>query len=230
MIDIHTHILPDIDDGVTSTQEAIKILKRYQSLGVKAVCLTPHYAPNRGYHEEKSEINKRFKTFLTTAKKQDVTLDIYLGSEIDYHDNFLDTLPLACTINDTAFVLLDFGQGVFDIEEIIYELKLKSLNVIVAHSERYRYISLDAIKSLKKMGGIIQVNAKHFLKKGSRFSQKRALKLLKADLIDIVSSDIHTLDNVLDMKKAYQFVTKKTNKAYADKLFLENPKKVLGIE
>ncbi len=133
-------------------------------------------------------------------------------------------------MNNTSFVLVDFGNGVFDIEEIVYELRLKNLGLIIAHIERYRYVSIEDIHAIKKMGGIIQVNAKHLLNKGSKPSQKRALKLLKEDLIDIVASDIHNHDDAMDFVKAYQFVKKKKDQATADKLFDANPKKVLGIK
>ena len=116
-----------------------------------------------------------------------------------------------------------------NITEVIYELRLKDYRVIIAHAERYAYVSLDDIRQFRKEGALIQVNAKHFLKQGSKEAQKLTMKLLKHDLIDIVASDMHQKENLMDLKKAYAFVIKKKNEETATRLFSTTPRRVLGI-
>ncbi len=229
MIDIHTHLLPAMDDGIKDVRETIKILKSYQKNGVKAVCLTPHYAIKRGYNKEWTTLKKTFDGLLEACKKNNLELKLYLGQECDYQEDFIDLLPFMHTLNQTPYMLIDFGQGVFDIEEAIYELKIKGYQILIAHVERYHYLSLDDIIALKKQGARMQVNAKHILKQGSKASNKRALKLLKEDLIDVIASDIHAFEQADLLPQAFEVVKRKAGLAKAKQLFIKNPEKILGI-
>jgi tyrosine-protein phosphatase YwqE len=130
-------------------------------------------------------------------------------------------------MNHSSFVLIDFGMRKVDIEEILYELKIKGYKVIIAHPERYFYTSYEDLVRLKKQGAYFQVSAPHLIKEGSKEAQKKALRLLKEDLIDFIGSDSHGLSTVDAMEKAYKMVAKKKDEATAKKLFYDNAYKYL---
>ncbi|MFW6299098.1 MAG: tyrosine-protein phosphatase [Bacillota bacterium] len=230
MIDTHSHLLPGVDDGVQNEEDALAILKAYSKDGVKGVCLTPHYALLRGFHEEKAYYETRFEALKKQVKAAGIEIDLYLGSEIDEYDNLEAIIEKSHTMNNTHYVLIDFGMRKAEIEEVVYTLKMKGYQTVVAHPERYRYMNIEAWKKVRNEGGLLQVSAAHLIKEGSKRSQKMAMELFKEDMIDLVASDIHHPDYAKSMVKAYKFVKKKKDKATADRLFDTTPKKVLGIE
>jgi len=230
MFDIHTHLLPGVDDGVRDMNECLKIFQSYMEQGIKGVVLTPHYAPRRGYTETKAVYKEKFEQLKKALVKEGITTKIYLGNEIDEGNRLQELIQSAHSINQKGFVLIDFSARIADIEEIVYELSVYHYKVIVAHAERYDYMKIKDWKKVKKMGGIIQVNANKVIKNGNaKTSYKRAQKLLKEDLVDVIASDIHSISEVGVLKKAYDHVAKKKGMAYAQKLFVDNPKAIIGI-
>lgn len=230
MIDTHTHIMPAVDDGVQNIDDALIMLKKLRDEGVEAVCLTPHYALLRGFHEEKPFYEARFETLQSRVREAEIGIELYLGSEIDEYDGLEDLIEQAHTLNGTHHVLIDFGMRRAQIDEIVYTLRMRGYETVVAHPERYRYMTLKDWRKVRREGGLLQVSASHLIKEGSKSSQKMACDLLKADLIDLVASDIHSARYAHAMKKAYNHVKKKKGARTADRLFIETPKKVLGIE
>ena len=229
MYDTHAHIITSVDDGVQNMDEALVILKGYEKDGIKGVCLTPHFAMLRGFYENKQFYETHFEQLKQAAQDEGVDIDLYLGSEIDEYDHLSDLVDKAHTLNNTNYVLIDFGMREARIDEIVYTLKMKGYNTVVAHPERYHYMSLGDWKRVKKEGGLLQVVAKHVLKGGGKKSQKMALTLLKEGMIDMIASDIHTIKHIHSMKKAYKFIAKKKNETFAKKLFVDNPRKILGL-
>ncbi len=227
MIDIHNHILFNVDDGVKRLEDSIAILKSYEQMGVKAVMVTPHYAPKRGYYKTPSALNEQFLKLKQAALEANLKVTLFLGSEIDWSEKYLDEVAFAPSLNGTNYVLMDFGAGSPDIEEVVYELGLRNYKVVIAHAERYPSMTLEKWKRVKKVGGIIQVNAKHLMKLGTKSAQKWAKLFLKEEMIDIVASDLHRKENVEHLKKAYKTVAKKTSENYAKQLFANNPLKII---
>ncbi len=226
MIDAHNHILPGVDDGVKRVKDSLTILKAYEAMGIKAVVLTPHYAPKRGYYKSQSELNTIFLKLKEAAKNASIDVALFLGSEIDYSPTIIDDIRLAPSMNDSNIYLIDFGVGDPDIEEVIYELSIRDCKVIVAHPERYRNITLTQWKKIRQLGGVLQVSAKHLVKGGNKTSQKWAKTFLKEDMIDLIASDLHSQKDVQSMEKAYKYVMKKKPNQ-AEMLFNIAPKKVI---
>lgn len=229
MFDTHTHIIPGVDDGVQNMDEALAILKGYEKDGIKGVCLTPHFAMLRGFYEDKAFYETKFDALKHAVKEEGLEIELYLGSEIDEYDNLEALIERAHTLNGTQYVLIDFGMRHANIDEIVYTLSMKGYKTVIAHPERYRYMSLKDWKHIKKQGALMQVSANHLNKGGGKKSQKMALALLKEDMIDLIASDLHAIKHIHSMKKAYKFVAKKKGELMAEKLFVQNPKRILGL-
>ena len=214
MIDIHSHILPYVDDGSKGKESSIKMLKDLCDIGVTDVFLTPHY---RGkYNLEKDQILEIFNQFKEDAKG--VPINLYIGREINI-DNYSieksikgDLLPL----NGTKYVLIEFHyHNYFDIVEAVYMLVNKGYIPIVAHPERYEYLEFEDIEEIKSIGGLIQINASSLIR-----------KLIKEDLVDFVASDHHDF-RALYLADARKVVEKKFGKDVAEDLFYNNPMKII---
>lgn len=227
MIDIHTHILPYVDDGSGDLDKSIAMLKEAESGGVTGVILTPHY--RNKYLCEKDYLTAEFLSFKDKAKSAGVNLDLYLGQEIFVSRGVRDLVEKGklCSLGDTKYLLLELNYNEKqDLTEIVYEYKLSGYTVIFAHVERYSYITIEDVVSVKQMGALIQVNAEGLVGLNGIKIKKRIKKLLKADLVDFVASDYHEDRNYV-MKSAYEHVEKKYGKERAERIFKENQKKLL---
>lgn len=226
MIDIHTHILNDVDDGAQGIEESIEMLKEQEKQGVTDCILTPHF--KRHGEEKQKLIENQFSKLLERTKQEGININLYLGKEVYYKEQILELEEQLC-INKTPYVLVEFSTRVDPaIDDAIYNFKVLKLKPIIAHVERYEYLKKDDYSKLKRTGAMLQLNAAA-INGTEGFKRKKLAKyLLKNELIDIIASDSHNmLKRRPNLLKAYNIVTKKYGRAYADKLFIDNPKKII---
>lgn len=189
MIDIHTHILPNFDDGSKSLEESRECLFALKNNGVNKVILTPHFYVDG----DKKALIKRFEEFKESVK--DIDVELYLGAEIMYTRGFTKNLfkENVVSLNNTNILLIEFpfaNIGI-SIREALYDVMCLGYKVVLAHPERYLYLSFDEIKMMKKDGVIMQVNTTS-LDGGEGFKIRcRARKMARLGLIDFVASDCH---------------------------------------
>ena len=230
MIDLHTHALPAMDDGAPDLAAGVAMLSALEAAGVTDVVLTPHHGPLRGFVYDASRASQALHELEDSAKEAGLTLTLHAGSEIDASRDILTRIHAATPLKKTRHVLIDFGMEGADIEECVYECGLGGYTVVIAHAERYHSVSLERLSALRAQGAYVQVNAKHLIKSGSPVSCKRARKMLKHGLIDVVASDSHDTLGAGHMRKARAYVVKKYGQKRADALFYDNPAKVLNLE
>ena len=225
MIDIHTHIMPFVDDGSEDYNLSIAMLKECVNQGITDVILTPHY--RKMFKKTPDELKEAFENF--KSKVKDIPVNLYLGQEFyidkDYKKNIRKKQAL--TINGTKFLLIEF-EYINDVEmvDIVYEVKRIGFIPIVAHYERYYDSDLTQAIEIKNVGGLIQVNADSLVGAGKKFYRKLIKQLFKNDLVDFVASDVH-FDRENLFLKAKKFVEKKYGKERAQKIFIENAKKLI---
>ena len=190
MIDIHTHILPNVDDGCKSLEEARECLLMCKKNGVDSVILTPHYS----IRDKKEKLINAFEEF----KKQvsDIDINIYFGAEMMYSRGFLKALreKKAITLNDSEYLLIEFElfDAGYDIRSSLYDIKCLGYKIILAHPERYSYISIKELEQLKRDGVLFQVNTTSLNGSHGTAIKNRALQLHKLKMIDFISSDCHS--------------------------------------
>ena len=235
-VDAHTHIVPCVDDGSTSLDASIKMIEEEIGMGVKTILCTPHY--RKGMFESDNElIEINFKALCDKVCELGLDVKLYLGREIyvnSIHGGYERTLDRIRSgevkgYNNTNNYLLEFSYTKeIDIGEVAYSMKTNGFTPVIAHIERYTYLvdDLEKIYDIKNNGGIIQVNASSIIGKDGFRIKRYTKKLLENDLVDIISSDIHE-NRVNYFKKAYDYICKKFNKELADKLFFENPIKLI---
>ena len=230
MVDIHSHILPFVDDGSDSLSASISLIKEEIKNGVEKIILTPHNKSGQ-YNAPIEKIEESFSLLKTEVQKENLKIDLYLGQEIYVNDEIYEKLKSnkVLTINNTKCILIEFNYFVeTDIQSYVHNAILLGYTPIIAHIERYTYLDWNLIYDLKMLGALIQVNATCIAGLFGRKIKKNALKAIKADLIDFVASDIHK-DRLSYMKKAYMQVCKSVNKQTADNLFKLNAEKYFNI-
>ena len=225
MVDIHTHILTNIDNGCIDYNDAGKVILEARSQGVKSIILTPHEDVFSKYTAK--EITDKFRRFSQVFKKYEV--ELYLGAEVTYSKDALikifykSLLPM----NDTNIALIDFSSSKdeIDLYRIVKEYRTHNIGIIIAHVERLE-LSIKEIKVLKNAGAYMQVDASTIFDKKY---EKWLKEMLKERLIDFISSNIHSSKEKYLMEDAFKEVSKKTNKDYADLIFNRNAKNILKI-
>lgn len=223
MIDIHTHILPFIDDGSPNLEESEKMLVCAKQIGITDIVFTPHYRDN--CKTSKEQIEKSFEAVKDIVQK--VGINVYLGQEIKYYKGFADKILSGehLTLNQTKCVLVEFDSFIEeDVSEVAYSLSAKGLIPIIAHLERYPYcLDFSIVEEIKNCGGLIQINAGAVIGKMGKKIKKFVLKLIKFGLVDFIASDVHSF-RLNDMQQAYLLVQKKFGVQVAEDLFVKHQK------
>ena len=234
-IDIHSHILYGIDDGSKSLEESINIIKEHVMMGFTDIVVTPHYIENSKYQTNNITKQNILNELKQELKKQNIKINLYLGNEVFVNNNLEELLKKEeiSTINNSRYLLIEFpmNEKPKDINNIIYELKIKGIIPIIAHPERYDYVEKNPNLVLEwiEEGALLQSNYGSIIGIYGSGPQKTIKKLLKKNLIDILATDIHYPNNkiYLNMDK----IRKKIIKSIGEERFIEltktNPKKII---
>ena len=197
MIDIHTHIIPGVDDGSPNLETSIEMIKHEISIGVDSIICTPHHIYHR-YEKSVEEIKSNFRLLKEAVEKENLPIKLYLGQEICYshREDIIKMLQEGklLTLNNTNRVLLEFHftREPEDLLDIIYNFSIHGYEVIIAHVERYEWMTLDKVIALKGEGALIQINSNSYLGL-TTWKEKRFTKLLlKKGLVNYVASDTHS--------------------------------------
>lgn len=234
MIDIHSHIIFNVDDGSKSLEQSIKELKQIKKIGLEEVICTPH--SKSGNIDKIMKIKENYTILNEEAKK--LGIKIYLGNEIMYSEKMLRLLKnnRLLTLNNSKYILLEFRRNermdINNIVTILDEVIEAGYKPILAHPELYmNYRNIRDMIKIKETGTLLQMDATSIIKnKTDRKIYKFSKKLLKEKLIDIISSDAHCTKkrNHLSYKKAYKKIARKYGKEYAEILFNKNTKLLVG--
>ena len=197
MKDIHTHIIPCVDDGSPNLETSINMIKHEISIGVDTIICTPHHILHR-YEKSVEEIKQQFNLLKEAVEKENLPITLYLGQEICYSHRE-DTIAMLkagqlLTLNNTNRVLLEFSftREPEDVLDVIYNFSVNGYEVIIAHVERYEWMTYDKVVALKNEGALIQVNSNSYLGMTTWKEKRFVKKLLKNGLVDYVASDTHS--------------------------------------
>lgn len=229
MIDIHSHLLPSVDDGSKSLEETINLIKLAIQDGVSDICITPHFCRVDNYVVKKEELITKFNDLKEACK--DLKINLYLGNELMIEQN-LDLLlenDELCTLNNSKYVLVEFPFNKYKEEynDYLYDISSLDLKIIIAHPERYDFISDELIDRWLHNGYLLQANANSF-----KDNQKKKLlfKLIENGKLSFVASDAHNTHRNTVMSDIYELIAHKFNDETAETLFNTNPKHVLNNE
>lgn len=232
MIDFHSHILPQTDDGSISIEETINILKEAKQVGFTKVISTSHYL--EGYYESNQ---KERNELLEKIKQENVEVELYLGSEIYISENMIEFLKnkKASSINNSRYVLfeLPMGNETMLTKEMIYRLIENNYVPIIAHPERYSYVqdNPEYVEELLQMGAMFQANYGSIIGLYGKKAEKTVKKLLKENLIQFLGSDVHREEHVyILIPKILKKLKKIISSEKLEEITNINPQKVLDNE
>lgn len=235
-IDIHNHILPQLDDGSKSMEQTLEMLRIAYMDGIRTIIATPHY--REGYYTNSVSVLEEQIAKVTKAMNSIVPdMEILLGTEIYYSHETVRLLKEKeiPTMAGSRYVLVEFSIS-SDFQYIkngLQELLFEGYIPILAHAERYIYIrnDLNNIRELIETGIYFQINAMSIIGEMGRDCKKAARVLLKYNGVHFIATDSHSeFTRAPRIKKAIDYITKKYGDSYAEELLYKNPSKVVNNE
>lgn len=234
MLDLHCHVLPNLDDGPVDKSESLDLCRALVDDGITAVIATPHQLGRFDGLYDAGDIRKAVKEFRSQLASAGIELDVYPGAEIRVDEriiHLLSTDKVLTLVDNDRFVLLELLPDVMvNISGFLQELSGRGVVPIIAHPERHEYLgrNLKIIKKWLSLGARLQVTAASLVGDSGPFAEKFAWHLLERNWVSYIATDAHGLDvRRPAMTPAYNAISKRFGKYKADELCILNPKEVL---
>lgn len=194
MIDIHTHLLPGVDDGTRTVEQSLTVLQRFASAGVTCVVCTPHLAATEAAHVPVDRYRRLHRELCELAP---ASMTVQRGWEIMLDRPGVDLTAAQLRLGASGAVLVEFPRGTLPsgTELELARLRRSGILPVIAHPERYGGASLGLIRLWRSSGAIIQTDTAYLLGDGPRSQLARGM--LEQGLIDILASDNHGDDRSL---------------------------------
>ena len=198
MIDLHMHVIPDVDDGSVSIEMSEQMLKMAIAQGVEVVFATSHSSV---YEGDTEYTRHQYRKLQKMIKDKALPIKLYLGCEMLYDIRYVDRILKGLengrlpSLNGTKYVLTELFYGLGnDVKYYLNLLLEKGWIPVIAHAERMDDLSIDIIKEIKDAGCKIQINVYSIAEEKNEKTRNRALALLDNQLVDFVGSDAHRID------------------------------------
>ena len=238
MIDLHSHILPNIDDGSKSLEESIAIIKQAVSNGVTDIIVTPHFILGSSYNKEKSANKKLLADLKKRVEAENLSINLHLGNEIFVDIEMVSLLKKKkiASLNDSRYVLfeLPMNNEYKNIKKTLFDLQSVGYIPVIAHPERYRIVKENPqiVEEWQEAGAVFQSNIGSLLGRYGKEAKKTLEILLKHEAITFLSSDIHHSRDTFyeDIPKLKKMLKKIVKEDYVEELLELNGKKVLNNE
>lgn len=225
MVDIHSHILPEMDDGSRSLDMSLSMLKIAVDEGIGTIYATPHNMPGKGC-PTKDKVIREVEKLKEVCDEQNIPIDIIPGTEYFYREEVEEILDAgeAITMGDTDRVLIEFDPSVEKryVIRAVTEVTGMGYTPIIAHVERYYDLmekKYTTIGEMRKLGALIQVNCASIIGENGKPSLKDTKALLKLGYVDFIGTDAHSdRRRSPRMKECAHYLYKKYDEKYASSL------------
>ncbi len=193
MIDLHTHILPGIDDGSKSLAQSLEMLRLEKAQGVTEVVLTPHYYPGESNPQEFLRRRGEAWQLLESALTPDLP-KLRLGAEVQYFEGICNVPQIRdLRVQDTKLLLLEMPFGPWSsrmVRDVVELNQQPGVRVVLAHIERYLRDNAPYLEQLLDRGVLLQANVAFFCRWQTR---SKAVHMLKAGQLRFLGSDCHDM-------------------------------------
>ena len=205
-VDIHSHLLPGIDDGAKDLDDAVALISKMASYGIKNIITTPHVLGSV-YPNSTETIKEKLKK-VKEALKNNGLHDISIRAAAEYmlDEQFSERIKNddILTLKDNlVLVEMSYFSAPLNLFEILFELQLKGYKPVLAHPERYNFYhnNFKMYNKLKKTGCLFQLNLLSLTEQYGKNVQKISIKLLNENMYDFVGTDTHHQNHLELLKK-----------------------------
>ena len=191
--DMHSHVLPGIDDGAPTVEDSIFLIKKMMDLGIKKIIATPHVMIDY-YRNDAESIGSALTLLKAELKNRSIDIDISAAAEHYFDETFEKRIEerKAFTMGDNYVLFeLSFITQPPNVIPIIQKMKDAGYKPILAHPERYGYMSIDQMKNLRTWGCNLQLNTISLSGYYGKQAKKTAEEMVDNQMVDFISSDMH---------------------------------------
>lgn len=240
IVDIHTHILPALDDGATDLEMTRQMLRMAYEEGVRYLFFTPH-ADSFNYNKL-SRIRKNMDAIREWCREQEINLELFLGAEIYYDsDESIKAIIKKLkrekypTLNNTNLVLIEFYMGGITLQEVIPAMEAlfeAGYIPVIAHVERYG-LTFEELIELKNIGCLFQLNLCDLFYENTAWENEMnqmSRRLVKKKMIDFVGTDAHDVERRPAKVVEYvDYLYSNYDKEYIDDICVGNAERLLKL-
>ena len=238
MVDIHCHILPGVDDGSGSFNDAIEMAELAAASGIRSIVATPHCnMPDVFQNHWTPKLQEVFNKLQKEVSSRKISVTLFPGQEIFLASGFLELIKQGklISINHSRYFLIEFKPhenasiAIRKLQKMIAEGYVP----IVAHPERYGFVQEygDMVYRMKELGCLVQINKGSLKGRFGRAARDRAFDILRNHDADFIASDGHSqYSRTPYLEDAYEIICERFSSDYADFLLKDNPRRVLKNE
>ena len=193
--DIHSHLIPQVDDGAFAYDTSIDCISRMAKLGYSKICLTSHFQ-TYGFKNDEDDILRRAEELRQTIAENDIQMELIVGGEYLVDSGFrkrMETNRFLKMNEQYLLIEFSFNQAILGISELVFELQKLGHDIILAHPERYLYFHEhpEIPKTLKDQGVFFQSNINSFGGFYGKRTLKESYKYINNGWTDFLGTDIH---------------------------------------
>ena len=199
--DIHSHILPGIDDGSPDIETSIQLLQSLSDAGINKFICTPHVIGDM-YHNNPQTINDALSRLKKAVSQNGMAVEINAAAEYMMDDHFMELLrrkePLLTLTKNYILTELSYSTAPQKLEQISFEIHINNYQPLMAHPERYPYYhkNYNAYYRMKELGFLLQVNLLSLTGYYGKTVAKAAKFILDNKLADFVGTDLHHFNHL----------------------------------
>ena len=233
MIDIHSHILPGVDDGVKTLASSIELIRELSRSGVTGIIATPHYVSETRYVSRRDNNLRLLEEVKLALLAEQINVEIYLGNEIYIDPKIAKMIGqgIVSTIAGSRYILVELplNKSYPSYKDILVDLLDMGYRVILAHPERYEIIqtSYDVLLELHSLGVLFQCNLGSVMGKYGIEARTVVKRIMKDSLVFAFGSDAHHCHGVDYWVKAQKKVAKYCSERQFNQAMTLNPRKML---
>ena len=199
-VDMHSHLIPRVDDGAKSLEDAIILVRGLKKLGFKKIITTPHVYQDY-YPNSNEELLLGLKELRLGLKSANINIEVDCAAEYYMDETFellLEKKELLTFGDNYVLVEMSFFQEASKLEEYLFKMQINDYRPILAHPERYSYyaVNFNRLEDLKIRGCKLQLNLLSMTGYYGKDVKDLAIKILDAGLYDFVGTDTHNINQI----------------------------------
>lgn len=205
-VDMHSHILPGIDDGADTLERSLELVQAMQQLGYRKLIMTPHIMSDF-YRNTPEIIREKLALLRNAIAEAGIAMELGCAAEYYLDEGFLEKLDNneeLLTFGDKHLLFeTSFLNEPLNLREAIFKMRSKGYKPVLAHPERYTYFygKFDELVELREHGVLLQPNLNSLTGYYSPAAKNVAEKLIDNGFVDLVGSDVHSMKHVASLQR-----------------------------
>lgn len=197
-VDLHSHLIPGIDDGAKNMEDSIQLITELKNLGYSKIITTPHIMSDY-YRNTPEIILSGLDKVREELNKRNIDIEIEAAAEYYYDEYFLDLIEkknLISIKNEFLLFELSYLSKPTGIEEVIFKIQTIGLKPVMAHPERYPYLRINDFMKYKEAGCLMQMNILSLTGHYGEHVRHLAHELIEYNLVDFIATDLHHMQHI----------------------------------